>query len=116
MHINIKTLIIHRDTLCLDTDTHTHTLAALVAVVCSSFVDSVSQRETENARGVLGRSKQARNTACVDTKHTHTCSLPCSNWAVQHRHTFIFSGEGGRVEKEGEKTNGKKKGGVWATG
>lgn len=101
MHINIKTLIIHRYTVLRHT---------LVAVVCSSFVDSVSQRETENARGVLGRSKQARNTACVDTKHTHTRSLPCSNWAAQHRHTFIFSGEGGRVGKEGEKTNG---GGVY---
>ena len=65
-------------------------------VVCSSFVDSVSQRETENAGGVLGRSKQARNT---DTKHTHThthtVSLAVIGQCCADILTYIFSGEGG---------------------
>ena len=54
MHININVLISFTHT---HTHTHTHTYAALAAlvnsVVCGSFVDSVSQRETGNAGGVF---------------------------------------------------------------
>lgn len=87
-------------------------------MVCSSFVDSVSQRETENAGGVLGRSKQARNTARADAKHTHTYthSLPCSNWAALRRHTHMHIlqrrglDEYRAKRREGEGRNGKKGG------
>lgn len=93
-------------------------------MVSSSFVDSVSQRETENAGGVLGRSKQARNTARVDAKHTqtqthtsthkHTVSLAVIGQHCADIHTYSL--ERGldeyrekRREKREEERNGKKR-------
>lgn len=43
----------------------------------------------------LGRSKQAGNTARVDTKHTHRVSLAVIGQHCADILTYIFSGEGG---------------------
>ena len=71
-------------------------------------MDSVSQRETENALGALGRSKQAGKTASKHT-HTHTGSLAVIGQHCTDLHTYSLEEEGVRREEGGRKRRGMEK-------